>query len=90
MCSFTRLVNAHEHLLALRICGALGMSQDTVLRHWACARISADESTTDDAALIDIIAKKLSGCDGIRYATIAQHAQVRMGNTKCSWVESMF
>ncbi|GMH32446.1 hypothetical protein BSKO_00280 [Bryopsis sp. KO-2023] len=72
-----RLVNAHEHLFALRVCEAVGMSQDTVLRHWACARISADESTTDDVALKDIIADKLSGCDGIRYATIAQHAQAQ-------------
>lgn len=72
----SRLVNAHEHFLALRICEALGMSKDTVLRHWASARISADASTTDDSALIEIIAGKLSGCDGIRYATIAQDAQV--------------
>lgn len=71
-----RLVNAHEHFLALRICEALGMNKDTVLRHWASARISADASTTDDATLIEIIAGKLSGCDGIRYATIAQDAQV--------------
>ncbi|GMH34577.1 hypothetical protein BSKO_02438 [Bryopsis sp. KO-2023] len=57
----SRLVNAHKHLFALRVCEAVGM--------WACARIPADECTTDDVTLKDIIVDKLSDWDGIRYAT---------------------
>ncbi|GMH32380.1 hypothetical protein BSKO_00214 [Bryopsis sp. KO-2023] len=62
-----RLVNAHKRLFALRVCEAVGI--------WACARIPADECTTDDVVLKDIIVDKLSDWDGIRYATIVQHAQ---------------
>ena len=54
----------------------MGMNQDEVLRHWACARISADGSTTDDEDLKSVIVDKLLGCKGVKYATIAKHAQV--------------
>ena len=73
---FCRLVNAHHHFLASKICESMGLNQDEVLRHWACARISADGSATDDEELKSVIVDKLHGCKGVKYATIAKHAQV--------------
>ncbi|CAD7696035.1 unnamed protein product [Ostreobium quekettii] len=72
-----RLVNAHHHLLALRICKELDMDQGTVLHHWAKARISADESTTSNEELKNILAGKLKACPFVHYATIAEHAQAQ-------------
>eukprot|EP00210_Caulerpa_lentillifera_P001840 g1769.t1 len=71
----SRLTNAHHHFLASKICESMELSQDDVLRHWACARISADGSLTDDEDLKNIIVDKLTGCKGVKYATIATHAQ---------------
>lgn len=71
----SRLTNAHHHFLASKICESMELSQDEVLRHWACARISADHSLTEDEDLKNIIVDKLTGCKGVKYATIATHAQ---------------
>lgn len=85
---YFRLINAYHHLLASKICESMGMNQDEVLRHWACARIFADGSTTDDEDLKSIIVDKLVGCKGVKYATIAEHAQVnaKMLLSRCSWI----
>jgi hypothetical protein len=70
-----RLIYAHHHFLALRICQYLRMTPDKVLVHWACTKINL-ESPTDhtDEALADIILTKLSICPSISYAPIATAA----------------
>jgi hypothetical protein len=45
-----------------------------VLVHWACAKINASSDIPDDRVRDELTAK-LAGCPGIRYASIASHAQ---------------
>ena len=45
-----------------------------VLVHWACAKISA-ASDTPDEQLRDTIVARLKGHPGVRFATVAAHAQ---------------
>ncbi|CAL1353294.1 unnamed protein product [Linum trigynum] len=68
-----RLINAHQHLLSLRISEYLGMNQEVVIMHWACAKITAS-SAFPDAALLEILLDKLRLCKGISYAAVAAHA----------------
>ncbi|KAK4398216.1 protein VACUOLELESS1 [Sesamum angolense] len=68
-----RLINAHKHLLALRISEYLGMNQEVVLMHWTCTKISAS-AAIPDASLLDILLDKLKLCKGISYAAVAAHA----------------
>ncbi|RYR35519.1 hypothetical protein Ahy_A10g050670 isoform B [Arachis hypogaea] len=68
-----RLINAHRHLLALRISEYLGMNQEVVIMHWACSKITASLSIPD-ATLLDILLDKLKLCKGISYAAVAAHA----------------
>ncbi|KVI05256.1 Six-bladed beta-propeller, TolB-like protein [Cynara cardunculus var. scolymus] len=68
-----RLVNAHQHLLALRISDYLGMNQEVVIMHWACSKLTVS-SAIPDAALLDILLDKLKLCRGISYAAVAAHA----------------
>ncbi|KAG2296374.1 hypothetical protein Bca52824_043043 [Brassica carinata] len=69
----SRLINAHSHLLALRISEYLGMNKEVVIMHWACAKITASASTPD-AHLLEILLDKLQLCKGISYAAVATHA----------------
>ncbi|KAK9823042.1 hypothetical protein WJX81_002597 [Elliptochloris bilobata] len=69
-----RLVAGRRHLLALRIAGALGLSAEGVLVHWACAKISASGDAPDER-LRDALVARLAPCAGVRYAAIAAHAQ---------------
>ncbi|XP_050227188.1 protein VACUOLELESS1 isoform X2 [Mercurialis annua] len=68
-----RLINAHQHLLAVRISEYLGMNQDVVIMHWACSKIAAS-LTISDATLLDILLDKLKLSKGISYAAVAAHA----------------
>uniref|UniRef100_A0A1J3F7P2 Protein VACUOLELESS1 n=1 Tax=Noccaea caerulescens TaxID=107243 RepID=A0A1J3F7P2_NOCCA len=73
MVLISRLINAHSHLLALRISEYLGMNKEVVIMHWACAKITASPSTPD-AHLLEILLDKLQLCRGISYAAVATHA----------------
>ncbi|CAN6453034.1 unnamed protein product [Victoria cruziana] len=75
-----RLINAHRHLLALRISEYLGLSQEVVIMHWACAKITASLATPD-ASLLEMLLDKMSLCKGISYAAVAAHAD-RTGRRK--------
>ncbi|KAI5662106.1 hypothetical protein M9H77_21429 [Catharanthus roseus] len=68
-----RLINAHQHLLALRISEYLGMNQEIVIMHWACTKITASLAIPD-ANLLEILLDKLKLCKGISYAAVAAHA----------------
>ncbi|KAF3965282.1 hypothetical protein CMV_010512 [Castanea mollissima] len=68
-----RLINAHQHLLALRISEYLGMNQEVVIMHWACSKITASLAIPD-AALLEILLDKLRLCKGISYAAVSAHA----------------
>ncbi|CAN8284876.1 unnamed protein product [Cochlearia groenlandica] len=73
MVLISRLINAHSHLLALRISEYLGMNKEVVIMHWACAKITASPSTPD-SHLLEILLDKLQLCRGISYAAVATHA----------------
>ncbi|CAA7052189.1 unnamed protein product [Microthlaspi erraticum] len=73
MVLISRLINAHSHLLALRISEYLGMNKEVVIMHWACAKITASPSTPE-AHLLEILLDKLQLCRGISYAAVATHA----------------
>ncbi|KAF3793124.1 VCL1 protein [Nymphaea thermarum] len=75
-----RLINAHRHLLALRISEFLGLSQEVVIMHWACAKITASLAIPD-ASLLEMLLDKMSLCKGISYAAVAAHAD-RTGRRK--------
>lgn len=68
-----RLVNRHQHLLAMRICEYLKIHPERVLVHWACQKIKHCEELSD-AQLGEVIVKKLSLCPGISYSNIASTA----------------
>ncbi|PPS07180.1 hypothetical protein GOBAR_AA13467 [Gossypium barbadense] len=68
-----RLINAHRHLLALRISEYVGMNQEVVIMHWACSKITASLAIPD-ATLLEILLDKLKLCRGISYAAVAAHA----------------
>ncbi|XP_062105731.1 protein VACUOLELESS1 [Humulus lupulus] len=68
-----RLINSHQHLLALRISEYLGMNQEVVIMHWACSKITASLAIPD-ATLLEILLDKLRLCKGISYAAVAAHA----------------
>ncbi|XP_052210322.1 protein VACUOLELESS1 [Diospyros lotus] len=68
-----RLINANKHLLALRLSEYLGIKQEVVIMHWACAKITASLAIPD-ATLLEILLDKLKICRGISYAAVAAHA----------------
>ncbi|CAA6661340.1 unnamed protein product [Spirodela intermedia] len=72
-----RLVNAHQHLLALRISEHLNMNPEVVIMHWACAKIAASSASNDADLLIFCLTSfffQLKLCKGISYAAVAAHA----------------
>ncbi|XP_068634091.1 protein VACUOLELESS1 [Aristolochia californica] len=69
----SRLINAHLHLLALRISDFLGLNQEVVIMHWACAKITAS-LVIPDATLLELLLDKLKLCKSISYAAVAAHA----------------
>lgn len=68
-----RLINAFRHLLALRISEYINLSQEPVVMHWACIKITA-ASTIQDAPLLEMLLEKLKICKGSSYAAVAAHA----------------
>ncbi|KAF3443568.1 hypothetical protein FNV43_RR13255 [Rhamnella rubrinervis] len=73
ICSDWWLINAHQHLLALRISEYLGMNQEVVIMHWSCSKITASLAIPD-VTLLEILLDKLKLCKGISYAAVAAHA----------------
>lgn len=69
----SRLINAHHHLLALRLSDYLGLNQELVIMHWACTKITASLAMPD-SDLLTILLDKLKLCKGIDYARVAEHA----------------
>ncbi|KAK4758882.1 hypothetical protein SAY87_020183 [Trapa incisa] len=67
-----RLINAHQHFLALRVSEYLGLNQEVVIMHWACSKITASLAIPD-ATLLEILLDKLRLCKGISYAAVAAH-----------------
>ena len=74
------------HLLALRISGFLGLKPDTVLKHWACAKIMRSRPTATgvgkdaelggDEEICRLIVEKFEEVGGVEvsYADIAKKA----------------
>ncbi|ORX59517.1 hypothetical protein DM01DRAFT_1361698 [Hesseltinella vesiculosa] len=71
-CLVDRLVQRHQHLLALRIADYLNLPADNILIHWACAKIK--KSTDDEDATCRAIVEKLAKHPGLSYAEIAKTA----------------
>lgn len=73
-----RLLARNGHVLALSTCQYLGMAQDRVLIHWACARLRASvASPILDEQLQDVLENRLSfRCSSISYAQIAAAADI--------------
>ncbi|CAO3625786.1 unnamed protein product [Cunninghamella echinulata] len=67
-----RLVQRHQHLLAIRIAEYLNIRTDKILIHWACAKIKS--SSDDDDATCRAIVEKLSKNPGLSFAEIANTA----------------
>jgi hypothetical protein len=72
-----RLVGWHYHMLAYQVAQVLGVGQDQVLLHWACAKVTASSNTPDDQ-LKEAVSSKLSKATRPRFAAVAAHAQVRL------------
>ncbi|CAE6405530.1 unnamed protein product [Rhizoctonia solani] len=80
----SRLTARNEHLLALRIAEFLGRPPDTVLKHWACAKIAKsgkikaeDPDAPADKADADVcraIVAKFRATPGASFADIAKRA----------------
>ncbi|KAF8190560.1 vacuolar assembling/sorting protein VPS16 [Pholiota molesta] len=82
----TRLTSRNMHLLALRISGFLGLKPDTVLKHWAIAKILRSKPTTTgtgqdaelsaDGEVCRLIVDKFEELGGteVSYADIARKA----------------
>ncbi|KAH7345376.1 vacuolar assembling/sorting protein VPS16 [Rhizoctonia solani] len=79
-----RLTARNEHLLALRIAEFLGRPPDTVLKHWACAKIAKSgkikaedpDAPADgaDAVVCRAIVDKFRATPGASFADIAKRA----------------
>ncbi|GAB4837663.1 vacuolar protein sorting-associated protein 16 [Ancistrocladus abbreviatus] len=69
----SRLINANHHFLALRLSEYLGLNQELVVMHWACAKITASLAIPDPA-LLEILLEKLKLSKSISYAAVAEHA----------------
>lgn len=68
-----RLINSHQHLVALRISDYLGLNQELVIMQWACAKITSSPAINDES-LLELLLDKLNLCKGISFAAIAAHA----------------
>jgi hypothetical protein len=71
-----RLLAAHRHLLALRLCDFLGLPPSRVLLHWAAAKMGASLALSD-RQLLDVLMDKLRGCPGIPFGDVASEAYRR-------------
>jgi hypothetical protein len=71
------LLSRNLHLLALRVSQHLGLRPDSVLKHWATAKISRGDGEGDDDEVIcrAIVGKfEKEGEKGVSYADIAKKA----------------
>lgn len=71
------LVAARHFLLAARVAEVLGVGSGQVLAAWACAKISAAGTQTDEELRSALRSKLKGGGRHVRYAQIATHAQAR-------------
>jgi hypothetical protein len=62
-------------MLAYQVAQVLGVGQDQVLLHWACAKVTASSNTPDEQ-LKEAVSSKLSKATRPRFAAVAAHAQV--------------
>ena len=69
-----KLMNQHEHLLAIKLCEYLKIKSDRVLVHWACTKVMAKKTMFSDSDVCTMIVDKLSNVPGISYAEIASTA----------------
>jgi DNA-directed RNA polymerase subunit F len=69
-----KLMNQHEHLLAIKLCEYLKIKSDRVLVHWACTKVMAKKTMLADSDICNMIVDKLSHVPGISYAEIASTA----------------
>eukprot|EP00475_Leptophrys_vorax_P028322 TRINITY_DN4090_c0_g1_i7.p1 TRINITY_DN4090_c0_g1~~TRINITY_DN4090_c0_g1_i7.p1 ORF type:complete len:726 (-),score=190.04 TRINITY_DN4090_c0_g1_i7:1955-4132(-) len=69
-----RLYQRNHHLLALRICEYLHLNPTSVLIHWAAAKMNSTDFSVSDAALADMIVKKLERYKGVSYSDVAEAA----------------
>lgn len=67
-----RLLNRHEHLLALRIAGYLRLPTDQIYVHWASAKVRL--GAEDDDTVCRLIVERLAGKPGISFERIARAA----------------
>lgn len=67
-----RLVNRHEHLLALRAAGYLRLPTDRIYVHWACAKVRS--GAEDDGTICRMVVERLAGKPGISFEAIARAA----------------
>eukprot|EP00232_Nephroselmis_pyriformis_P024958 CAMPEP_0182870464 /NCGR_PEP_ID=MMETSP0034_2-20130328/10539_1 /TAXON_ID=156128 /ORGANISM="Nephroselmis pyriformis, Strain CCMP717" /LENGTH=344 /DNA_ID=CAMNT_0025002961 /DNA_START=9 /DNA_END=1039 /DNA_ORIENTATION=- len=65
-----RLVNAHHHLLALRIAECIEEDPRRIVLHWAGAKIASTGATPDTEVEAMLVAK-LKLCPGVSYAAVA-------------------
>eukprot|EP01117_Protostelium_nocturnum_P018323 TRINITY_DN7643_c0_g1_i1.p1 TRINITY_DN7643_c0_g1~~TRINITY_DN7643_c0_g1_i1.p1 ORF type:complete len:843 (-),score=310.40 TRINITY_DN7643_c0_g1_i1:110-2638(-) len=69
-----RLVDRHQHLLALKISEYQGLKADKVLVHWACSKVIGSPKDEDPNEVLELIVRKLKDLPGISYAEIASTA----------------
>jgi hypothetical protein len=80
-----RLTSRSLHLLALRVASHLTIKPDTILKHWACAKIARSKpspgitgSEDGDDEVCRLIVQKFEamggGGSGVSYAEIAKRA----------------
>ncbi|RLM92748.1 hypothetical protein C2845_PM08G21410 [Panicum miliaceum] len=61
-----RLINANQHLLALRISEYLNLNPEVVMMHWACEKITAS-ATLPDTVLLEGLLDKVCSCVSLFY-----------------------
>jgi hypothetical protein len=66
------LLETHHHYLALQICRQMGLRQDNVYVHWACAKLA--DFSKEDSEMCEIICRKLNACKSVSYTDIARKA----------------
>ena len=67
-----RLINRHEHLLAIKVSNYLRLSTDKIYIHWACQKVRTAKE--DEDTICKTVVKKLSDKKGISFEVIARAA----------------
>ena len=67
-----RLINRHEHLLAIKVSNYLRLPTDKIYIHWACQKVRT--SKEDEDTICKTVVKKLSDKNGVSFEVIARAA----------------